>query len=188
MDSASALARIVEHIDKHSYYILPHKFYCHEDTTIRIKVTLWKTDPVDDMFAFGITVHSRGNVEHQMFNISVPVAKITEVFIQEQIERIQRILSRPLRPLCGTLGPNKTSMMEAVGMDKKALGIEECCVCAKETALKTMVCSHNVCLSCLTKVERCPMCRNEDVTCACCAHTAFESDNEDETDDDFARV
>jgi hypothetical protein len=40
----------------------------------------------------------------------------------------------------------------------------------------------------MTKVDRCPVCRNEDVSCACCDYDEFHSENEDETDDDFASV
>ena len=184
------LARILAHLEKNSFYILPHKFYVGEDGVIPIKVTLWKTDQAGLYNDFGITVHSRGTVEHQMFNISCSMLQtpLNEEFLREQIERVKRILARPLRPLCGTLGPNKSAMMEAVGMDKKALGIENCCVCARETALKTNKCAHNVCLYCFSKVDRCPLCRNEELNCACCEDHAFESENEDESDDDFVNV
>ena len=184
-----ALKRILQHLLKHSYYILPHKFYTGEDgLVVPIKVIFWKTDHVNEYFDFGITIHSRGNVEHQMFNVSQPLLVINEPYLYRQLERVTRILARPLRPLSGTLGPFKEEMMEAVGMNKAALGIAECCVCAKETSLKTNKCLHNVCLVCMSKVDRCPMCRNEEIGCACCANVSFESDNEDETDDDFASV
>ena len=191
-NSMDPIARILAHIQKNSYYILPHRFFTSEDGTIPIRVTLWKTDPITsacNMYGFGISVHTRGEVDHQMFNIFVTLGvPLTEEFLRAQIERVKRILARPLRPLCGTLGPYKSDMMELVGMDKKALGIDNCCVCARETALKTRNCSHNVCLYCLMKVDRCPVCRNEDVSCACCDYDEFQNENEDETDDDFASV
>jgi hypothetical protein len=185
----SALTRIVKHIEKNAYFMLPHKYYTTEDgTALPISILIWKTVNDDRTFEFGISVYSRGKVEHQMFNIKERVEDITEQYIQTQLERVTRILARPLRPLCNTLGPNKGAMMLAVGMDKKALGIEECCVCARETTMKTLNCSHSVCLLCLNKVDKCPMCRADNEGCACCLDTAFESENEDESDDEFCKV
>jgi hypothetical protein len=137
---------------------------------------------------FGITVLTRGTVEHSLFNIKQPVLFLNEIYIQQQIERVARILARPLLPLTGTLGPHKSEMMAAVGMDKKTLGIDACCVCAKETAIQINACAHNICLNCLTKVTKCPLCREEDTGCACCVDNAFESDNDDESDDEFLDV
>ena len=187
-DHSAALKRILSHIEKHSYYILPHKFYTSEEGAIRIKVILWKTDHENHYFDFGITVQTRGIIEHQLFNIKQPVLSLNEAYIQQQLDRVARILARPLRPLCGTLGPHKSAMLAAIGMDKKALGIDNCCVCGKETAMQTHTCSHNVCLYCLKKVSKCPMCRNEELACACCVENVFESDNDNETDDEFLDV
>ena len=187
-ENSRPLKRILQHIEKYSYYILPHRFYTSEDGSIRIKVIFWKGELVNYNFDFGITVQCRGKADHQMFNIKQSVTELTEVYIQEQLERVNRILARPLQPLCGTLGRNKTDMMQVVGMDKKVLGIEGCCVCGKETALQTYICCHNICVYCLSKVDKCPMCRNENISCLCCINAEFESENEDESDDEFSVV
>ena len=172
-------------MEKNGHYTLPQRFHVTEDgSSIPISIVFWKSDLGGGLCEFGITVTTRGALEHTMFNVKTTPVHLNDAFLVEQLERVKRMLTRPFQPLCGTLGPHKSAMMRAVGMDKKALGIEECCVCARETATKIRSCDHNVCVACLVKVDRCPLCRNSEIGCACC-----DSDEEcNESDDEFANV
>jgi hypothetical protein len=179
-----AIQRILNYLEVDGSYTLPYRFHTTEDgIKIPIEVVIWKNTLGCGLQEFGITVSSRGIVEHNMFNVRTSPVRVDGAFIEAQLERVKRILARPVRSLCGTFGPNKSEMMEAVGMDKKSLGIEPCCVCAKETYIKTNSCLHPICISCFSQVARCPLCRNSDISCECC-----NSDDENESDDDFANV
>ena len=177
--------RILFYLIKNGHYTLPQRFHVSEDgSIIPISVVFWKSDLGGGLCEFGITVTTRGDLEHTMFNVKTAPVHLDEPFILLQLDRVKRILTRPFQALCGTLGPHKSAMMHAVGMDKKTLGIEECCVCARETATKIRSCDHNICIACLSKVDRCPLCRNSEIACACC-----DSDEEcNESDDEFADV
>ena len=183
--TTKATQRIYFYLQKNGHYTLPQRFHVNEDgSSIPMSIVFWKSDLGGGLCEFGITVSTRGDLEHVMFNVKTAPVHLNESFLLEQFERVKRILARPFQPLCGTLGPHKSVMMNAVGMDKNALGIEECCVCARETATKIKSCDHNVCVACLSKVDRCPLCRNSDIGCACC-----DSDEEcNESDDEFANV
>ena len=177
--------RILFYLQKNGHYTLPQRFHVSEDgSCIPIGIVFWKSDLGGGLCEFGITVSTRCDIEHTMFNVKTAPVQLNDAFLLEQLERVKRILSRPFQPLCGTLGPHKSAMMHTVGMDKKTLGIEECCVCARETATKIRACDHNICVACLSKVDRCPLCRNSEIGCACC-----DSDDEcNESDDEFASV
>lgn len=177
--------RIVRYLKETGNYVLPYRYHTSEDgTVLPVKVIMWKDNvPCCEHEMFGITVTTRGYLEHTLFTIQKKHVVVDNEFIGQQLERVKRIMTRPLRALCGTLGPNKTDMMDALGMDSKALGIDACCICAKQTTIKTHPCAHPVCIACFVHIEKCPLCRNEDITCDC------ESDEEEvESDDEFDAV
>jgi len=185
--------RIVRHLQSNGYFQLPYKCHSSEDgTTLPVKVVFWMTseDKCErcercercECCEFGITVMTRGFVEHCLFNVTKKNAVVDEAFVREQLERVKRIMARPVRALSGSLGPHKTDLMEALGTDAKAFGIDACCVCAKETTIKTSPCKHPLCISCFVRVESCPLCRNGNLTCECCPESEGDFDSDDEFD------
>jgi hypothetical protein len=182
---AKSVDRILKYLSSDGSYELPHRYYCSEDGSIPIKVMMWKSELTPNPCQFGITISTRGDVTHSIMNIrTTSLVTITPEFVKDQLKRVNRILKRSLEPICGKLGTNEVNMMNAAGMDKATYGIEACCVCGKETAIKTKACSHPLCIACFVKVSRCPLCRSCDVRCACC-----ESEDEDnESDDEFEAV
>ena len=159
-------------------YVCPIK--CLTDGT-RIQMTFWVDNGEEGLnnvdFGINVTARSVGGFSHTIYNISKTVeGTLYTSFLVEQIQKATRIAEKSIDKFNGTLGYKKTQAVTAFGGKAVHMGIEACCVCAEETLTKT-TCNHAICVPCLLRVERCPLCR-KDAFCACCVSCDDYSDAE----------
>lgn len=166
------------HLELTKKYVCPIK--CLTDGT-RIQMTFWVDNGEEGLnnvdFGINVTARSVGGFSHAIYNISTAVeGTLYTSFLVDQIQKATRIAEKSIDKFNGTLGYKKTQAVAAFGGKAVHMGIEPCCVCAEETLTKT-TCNHAICIPCLLRVERCPLCR-KDAYCACCVAPDDYSDAE----------
>jgi hypothetical protein len=156
-------------------YKCPIKFL--SDGT-RVTILFWVENEEEGLTNtdFGISVTATGlNFSHTIYNITT-CEDINTTFLKAQILKTRGIAEKQIDKMCGTLGRKKKQAMIAFGNNPVHMGIKECCVCFELTTTKT-VCQHAVCIPCLLRVNKCPLCRTE-AFCQCCVKPDEYSDDE----------
>jgi hypothetical protein len=171
---------IRDKLESHEKFTCPIK---HLSDGTPVRMVFWVADSEENLtnaqFGITVTVICKG-FSHIIYNIQTNVEDtITVRFLEDQIGKARRIAEKSIHKLDGTLGHKKRQAMLAFGNNSVQMGIEACCVCAELTATKT-ACNHSVCIPCLLRLEKCPLCR-QDASCSCCG-TAEPDYSDDEFD------